>query len=40
MTIESPNPSGTPHNIALEGEGVDEVGEVVQDGGVSEVKAT
>ena len=40
VTIESPNPSGTPHNIALEGQGVDEVGEVVQDGGVSEVKAT
>jgi plastocyanin len=40
LTIKSPNPSGTPHNIALEGNGVDEVGEVVQDGGVSEISAT
>ena len=39
-TIRSPNPSGTPHNIAVEGQGVNEVGEVVQDGGVSEIKAT
>src|SRR3712207_4018246 len=36
LTIESPNPSGTPHNIAL-GE---QVGKVVQDGGVSEIKVT
>jgi plastocyanin len=40
LTIASPNPSGTPHNIALEGGGVDEVGKVVQDGGVSEIQAT
>ena len=40
VTIKSPNPSGTPHNIAVTGPGVDEVGEVVQDGGVSEVMAT
>ena len=40
LTIESPNPSGTPHNIALEGAGIDEKGEVVTDGGVSTVKAT
>ena len=39
LTITSPNPSGTPHNIALEGNGVDEVGEVVTDGGVSEISA-
>jgi uncharacterized cupredoxin-like copper-binding protein len=39
LTIRSPNPSGTPHNIALEGEGVDEVGDVVTDGGVSEITA-
>ena len=39
LTIKSPNPSGTPHNIALEGGGVDEEGEVVQDGGVSEITA-
>jgi plastocyanin len=40
LTIKSPNPSGTPHNIALEGGGVDEIGEVVTDGGVSEISAT
>jgi plastocyanin len=40
LTIESPNPSGTPHNIALEGNGVDEVGEVVTNGGVSTIEAT
>jgi plastocyanin len=40
LTITSPNPSATPHNIALEGNGVDEKGEVVQDGGVSEIQAT
>jgi plastocyanin len=39
LTIKSPNPSGTPHNIALEGGGVDEKGEVVQGGGVSEISA-
>ena len=42
LTVRSPNPSGTPHNIALEGPGLaqDVIGEVVTDGGVSEVKAT
>ena len=42
VTIRSPNPSGTPHNIALEGPGLgsDIIGEVVTDGGVSEIKAT
>lgn len=38
LTITSPNESSVPHNIALEGNGVDEVGEVVQDGGVSEIE--
>lgn len=38
LTIKSPNPSGTPHNIALEGGGIDEKGEVVQGGGVSEIQ--
>jgi plastocyanin len=39
LTVRSPNPSGTPHNIALEGPGVsDAVGDVVQGGGVSEVE--
>jgi plastocyanin len=40
LTIDSPNPSGTPHNIALEGAGVDEKGPVVTNDGVSTVKAT
>jgi len=39
LTITSPNEASVPHNIALEGGGVDEVGEVVQDGGVSEIQA-
>jgi plastocyanin len=38
LTITSPNESSIPHNIALEGDAVDEVGEVVQDGGVSEIE--
>jgi mono/diheme cytochrome c family protein len=37
LSIVSPNESSVPHNIALEGNGVDEVGPVVQDGGVSEI---
>ena len=39
LDITSPNESSTPHNIALEGQGVNEVGEVVQNGGVSEISA-
>ncbi len=39
LEISSPNESSVPHNIAIEGNGVDEVGPVVQDGGVSTVKA-
>jgi plastocyanin len=39
LTIKSPNPSGTPHNIALEGGGIDEKGEVVTNNGVSEITA-
>ena len=38
LTIASPNPSSVDHNIALEGGGVDEVGPVVADGGVSEIE--
>jgi mono/diheme cytochrome c family protein len=38
LTIQSPNESSVPHDISLEGGGVDERGEVVQDGGVSEVQ--
>jgi len=39
LDVTSPNESSVPHNIALEGQGVNEVGEVVQDGGVSEISA-
>ncbi|HEV2061627.1 MAG TPA: c-type cytochrome [Solirubrobacteraceae bacterium] len=41
LTIRSPNPSGTPHNIALEGPGIASppIGKVVTDGGVSEIEA-
>ncbi len=39
LELTSPNESSVPHNIAIEGNGVDEVGPVVQDGGVSDVKA-
>jgi plastocyanin len=39
LRITSPNESSVPHNIALEGQGVNEVGEVVQNGGVSEISA-
>ncbi len=37
LEIASPNESATPHNIAIEGGGVDEKGAVVQNGGVSKV---
>ena len=40
LTITSPNPATVPHNIALEGGGVNEVGPVVEKDGVSEIKAT
>jgi plastocyanin len=39
LTINSVNESSIPHNIALEGSGVNEEGEVVQDGGTSTVEA-
>ena len=39
LTINSVNESAVPHNIALEGGGVNEEGEVVQDGGTSTVEA-
>jgi mono/diheme cytochrome c family protein len=38
LTIESLNDQPVPHNIAVDGGGVDEVGEVVQDGGTSVVE--
>ena len=37
LTITSPNEASVDHNIALEGGGVDEVGQVVSNGGVSEI---
>jgi plastocyanin len=40
IEIDSKNASGTPHNIALEGNGVEEKGEVVQNGGVSKITAS
>ena len=38
LTIESPNDSSVDHNIALEGNGVNEEGPVVKDGGVSDIE--
>lgn len=40
LTLKSQNKSGTPHDIAIEGSGVDSKGAVVQNGGVSQVKVT
>lgn len=40
LEILSPNEASIPHDIALEGNGVDEKGEVVQDGGVSKFSIT
>ena len=40
LTLTSPNKSSVPHNIALEGDGLDEKGPVVQNGGVSEIAPT
>ncbi len=37
VKLSSPNDSNVPHNIAIEGGGLDEKGEVVQGGGVSEI---
>lgn len=38
LDITTPNEASVPHNIALEGNGVNEIGKVVQNGGVSEIK--
>lgn len=40
VTLVMENPSPVDHNIALEGNGVDEVGEIVGQGETSEVTAT
>lgn len=39
LQIASKNASSTPHNIAVKGPGVDEMGKIVQGGAVSEVSA-
>jgi len=39
LTINSVNESATPHDIAVEGNGVNEKGDVVQDGGTSTLSA-
>jgi mono/diheme cytochrome c family protein len=39
LEIDSKNDSSTPHDIAIEGNGVNEHGEIVQGGGVSRVSA-
>jgi len=38
LTLRSENPTPIPHNIAVDGNGIDERGPVVQDGGVSELQ--
>jgi plastocyanin len=38
LTIASPNEASVDHNIALEGNGVDEIGPVVNNGGVSRIE--
>jgi uncharacterized cupredoxin-like copper-binding protein len=38
LSIASPNESSIDHNIAIEGNGIDEQGPVVKDGGVSELE--
>ncbi len=37
LEINSPNESSVPHNIALEGGGINEIGPVIQDGAVSTI---
>jgi plastocyanin len=39
VTIDMDNPSDVPHAVEIEGQGVEEVGEVVEKGGVSTVTA-
>src|SRR5215210_3065774 len=39
LEIDTPNKSTVDHNIAIEGNGVSEIGPVVKDGGVSKVSA-
>lgn len=39
ITMDNPGGNGMPHDVAIEGDGVQEAGEVVQPGGTSEVSA-
>lgn len=39
VTLAMANPAPIPHNVSIEGPGVDEQGEVVEEGGTSEVTA-
>jgi plastocyanin len=39
VTIEMKNPAAVEHNVAIEGNGVDETGPIVKDGGTSTVTA-
>ena len=39
LTIDSKNDSSTPHDIAIEGNGVNDKGDVVQNGGTSTIQA-
>jgi plastocyanin len=39
VTIRMANPSSLPHNVSLEGDGVEEEGATVEEGGTSEVSA-
>jgi plastocyanin len=40
VTVDSPNKSSVPHDIAVEGGGVKQVGKVVSNGGVSTISVT
>lgn len=40
LKLVMPNPASVPHNIALEGGGIDEIGPVVNEGGTSEISVT
>lgn len=40
LKLVMPNPASAPHNIALEGGGLDEIGPVVNEGGTSEISVT
>lgn len=40
LTINTPNESSVPHNVAIQGGGINELGPVVTNGGVSTIKVT